>query len=241
MKFGIRQAIDLADFRKYLDPLKGIPIELALPYKIEDYFNSRPFLDDLVKYIGQEGIVCQSIHAPQGRISDEYFMSWGEEVTLFAERVRAEVVVFHPEQRAPGKRIKFQNIALARIRRLQELGSVVVGIETFGGERRIFRPSEIVELGLPMVLDVSHVTEGESRELIQTNLANIAGIHLSAIGIDPKTRENTHHLPVNEFCLEVLDTLNSAKWNGPVTLEYLPWHHEKLLKDRERLEKRYSK
>lgn len=241
MRFGIRQEIDLADFSKYLDPLQGIPIELALPHRIEDYFKSRRILDDLERYIRQKGVVCQSIHAPQGRISDEYFMSWAEEVVLFAEMVGAEIVVFHPEQCRPAMKANCQSMALVRIRKLQEQTSVTIGIETFGGERRIFRPLEIIEFQLPMVLDVSHVTEEESRELIKRSLKSIVAIHLSAIGIDPQTGEDGHHLPVNDFCIEILNSLNRAAWKGPVTLEYLPWHHDKLLKDRELLEKRYSK
>lgn len=240
MIFGIRRAVELTDFRKSLDGLKGIPIELALPYKTEEYLKTRQALPELVRHITKKGIRCQSVHAPQGAIADNSFMSWAPEVAQFTMDSGARVVVFHPEQYNSSSRLYCQNIVLQRIKELQSLTPVVIAVETFGGKRRVLMPSELVYHKLPMVLDVSHVREEESREMIKINVRNIVGIHLSAIGVDPKTGENGHHLPINDFCFEILDSLKKAGWNGVVTLEYLPWHHDRLLKDREILEKRYS-
>jgi hypothetical protein len=41
MKFGIRCAVDFNNIKGRLSELQGVPIELALPYRVDDYLERR--------------------------------------------------------------------------------------------------------------------------------------------------------------------------------------------------------
>ncbi len=99
-------------------------------------------------------------------------------------------------------------------------------IETFEGKRRVFTPDEIIALNLPMTLDTSHIREDEKVwSLIKGYKERILNVHLS-------TREGARqHLPVDDFCKEVVRYLIDSKWNGNVILEYLFEFHDQMSKD----------
>lgn len=63
---------------------------------------------------------------------------------------------------------------------------------------------------------------------------NIVNIHLSAKG------NNKHHLPIDNFCKEVIDYLIENKWSGSVILEYLPEFHNQMIADVKFLEYKYT-
>lgn len=241
MRFGIRREADLTNIEGSLTgELRGIPIELALPYKTGDYMQCRHLLPGLVEYMKTAGIVCNSVHATQGRLTSEDFMTWASDAVRLAEDLGAEVVVFHPENSKKEMKGNLQVIALQNIKRLQRETGVKVAIETFGGPKRILTPEEIVANGLSMVLDTSHLFRERTLELIGKYHEGIASVHLSEERFDEREGKSMPHMPVEKYGFEVLDRLKEKGWAGIVTLEYLPWHHHRLLPDREMLEEMYG-
>jgi sugar phosphate isomerase/epimerase len=237
MKFAIRHGVCIDDYKERLLEVKGVPIELALPYKLDDYLAQaeKGFLDALTIVIRQNGTVVHSVHAPQGHLTDPGFMSWATETVRFAEGVGASVVVFHPEQSAKDRRLDAQTLALQNLKRLRRETETTVAVETFGGPKRILSPEEIGEKGLPMVLDTSHLSSERTMEVIKRYHKTIALVHLS------EPRDGKQHMPVVGFGFEVLDALKEVGWEGPVTLEYLPEFHDRLAGDRDALEGLYAR
>ena len=77
-----------------------------------------------------------------------------------------------------------------------------------------------------MTLDVAHLHDRSFVcEIVDRNHSNIRTVHLSAIG------ESEPHLPIDNFCVEVVDRLVALGWTGNVILEYLPWHHYRVRDD----------
>jgi sugar phosphate isomerase/epimerase len=241
MHFSIRREVGFTTYDQDLKGLTGIPIELALPYKLEEYLKGRGKLEALTAFVRDAGIICPSVHATQGRLTDDHFMSWAGETVRFAEAVGAGVVVFHPENTRKDTRTNLQLIALGNIRKLQrETTGVRIAVETFGGPKRLLSPEEIGERHLWMVLDTSHVEQDRTRDLIGRYHGTIAAVHLSEMRLDEKTGEKRPHLPVTDFGRDVLRLLHEKGWQGTVTLEYLPDYHDQLLPDRQTLEELFS-
>jgi sugar phosphate isomerase/epimerase len=168
-----------------------------------------------------------SVHATQGRISEEGFLSWGPRTCRLAEQLGATVVTVHPD-RVRKRRNRHQENALQHLRSVQQGTSVTVSVETFGGKGRVLRPDEIAEAGLPMTLDLAHIPVDEQvMALIEAHWRDIPVIHLSA------RNDEEHHLPVDRFCLDVVHHLARIGWSGNIVLEYLPWHHYRLRSDME--------
>ena len=75
-------------------------------------------------------------------------------------------------------------------------------METFGGRKRVFKPVDIISSGIPMTLDVSHIHDrDEVFKIVDSYHDEIRTVHLSAVG------DGEQHLPVDGFCLEVIDRL----------------------------------
>jgi len=220
--------------------LDGVPIELALPYKLEDFLAGMDRLDDLTAFVLSHNIIVNSVHAPQGRLSDEAFMSWARSTVQFAERVGAHVVVFHPESTAKTNRINLQVIALANLKRLKREASVTVAVETFGNAKRIITPEETIDFKLPMVLDTSHLFVPRIFQVIEAYHSRIVGVHLSEMRYDDTAGHDLPHLPVESYGIEVLEALGAKDWSGNVTLEYLPQFHDQLIPDRAVLEELFA-
>ncbi len=243
MKLGIRRDVDLSNIPGSLtSELIGVPIELALPWKKDDYMQQREHLPALIDHLKDSGIVVQSVHATQGRLSDTDVMVWGVDAIRLAEAISAGVVTFHPDNVKKDAKANQQILIMQNIRRLQrESDKVIVAIETFGGPKRSLTPEEIVDKGLPMVLDTSHLIRERTMQIIDKYHHGIVSVHLSEDRYDEQERKNMPHMPVEGFGFQVLDSLAAKGWEGIVTLEYLPWHHHRLLPDREMLKGKYEK
>jgi sugar phosphate isomerase/epimerase len=239
MKFCIRRNVHFDDFDRWFSGLKGIPLELALPHDMQEFWSVVGRFGELAAYVRDNGFLVNSVDAPHGRLSGNAFMAWGPQVTRLAERTGAGLVVYHPEGNiARVRKPRFQATALGNIKALQGRTPVTVAIETFGKKSRIFTPSEIMEHSLPMVLDTGHVDEGYAFELIEQYSGNIVAVHLSANSIDPTSGRVMNHLPVESYGIEVLKALQARGWNGTVTLEYLPDYNDGLF--RRALQKKFG-
>ncbi len=236
MHFSIRREAHFETYAQDLNGLAGVPIELALPYKLEEYLKGAGELSGLAAFINQKGIGCPSVHGPQGRLTDDSFLSWARETVRFAEAVNAGSVVFHPENVRVLERSNLQLLAVRNIRQLQRDTAVRIAVETFGGPKRVLTPEEVGEREIWMVLDTSHVTEERIFALIDRYHAGIAGVHLSEMREDKTTGEARPHMPVEGYGIDVLERLRAKGWSGTVTLEYLPEYHAQLLPDRTALE-----
>jgi len=208
IKFGIRQSFDNIEQVEERYSKLDVPVELALPYYWNIYEPVRGRL---------------TVQAP---ITDERFKIWGNEIADFARALGATNITLHPNNVNKDKAI--QDEALNNLEYFSGLykNDVVFCIETFEGKRRVFAPDEIALFNLPMTLDTSHIREDEKVwSLIKGYKERIFNMHLSA-------REGARqHLPIDDFCKEVVRYLIDNKWTGNVILEYLPEFHGHLLND----------
>jgi len=215
-----------------IEDLKGcfkdidFPIELALPWKYQDlWLPVENRLNEILDFFLERRFEILSIHATQGRISEESFLVWGKKTLDFAEKLGVEYVTIHPEQ-VKSNRVNLQEKAVGFIRVLERESSAKFCVETFSGKRRLLRPSEIIERGLPMTLDVAHIHDDALiNQIIDKYWKYIKILHLSARG------EKGQHLPINSFCSEVVKSLLSKDWSGNIILEYLPQYHHRLRSD----------
>lgn len=141
------------------------------------------------------------------------------------------IVVFHPENVSKINKPNLQVLAFRNIKALQRETPVTIAIETFGGKKRVITPEEIIEKGLPMVLDTSHLFPQRTFNMIKTYAHGIEAVHLSEERFDAHESCSMPHMPVEEFGIEVLKALKGQNWDGVVTLEYLPWYHDRLIPD----------
>jgi len=228
VKFGIRQSFDkieqIAD--RYAD-IK-VPVEVAVPYYWDIYEPVRAHLGEIAKKIKSYGTQVLSVHAVQAPITDERFKAWGKETAEFAKALEATTITLHPNNVNKDKAVQDE-----AVKNLEYFGGlykneVIFCIETFEGKRRVFTPDEIVSLSLPMTLDTSHIREDEKIwSLLKGHKERILNVHLSA-------REGAkQHLPIDDFCKDVVEYLIANKWSGNVILEYLYEYHDQMLKDLE--------
>ena len=240
MRFSIRRGVNLQDFKESLADLDGIPIELALPHKLDEFLADMDHLDDLAAYVQDAGILVGSVHAPQGRLADEDFMRWAVPTIRFVEKTGAPVAVFHPESVPKLLKPSAQAIALRNVKRLQRETAVTVAIETFGSAKRVLTPEEVIERGLPLILDTSHLLVRRIFQVIETYHSGIVGVHLSEMRHDDAAGHDLPHMPVASYGIEVLQALRARGWDGNVTLEYLPQYHDRLIPDRQALEELFG-
>lgn len=230
IKFGIRQSFDRIEQIEDRYASLSMPVEVALPYYWDIYEPVRGHLEEIAEKIKSYGTEVLSIHAVQAPITDERFRTWGKEIADFAKILGVKTITLHPNninrddeaQKEARKNLKY----FARL----YSGEIVFCIETFEGKRRVFTPDETVTFNLPMTLDTSHIRDSEKIwSLLKGYKDNILNVHLSA-------REGSkQHLPIDNFCKEVVRYLIESKWNGNVILEYLPEFHERMLTDLESL------
>ena len=225
MKFSIRRSVHFDDFSRWLSGLGNVPIELALPHDMQEFWSIVGRLDELKEYVRDNNIVVNSVHAPHGRLSANAFLSWALPVMRFSFRVNARFCVFHPENHvAKAKKPDYQTTALSYIKTVQAKTPVPIAIETLTSNSRLFTPGEIVQHNLPMVLNASHIAEQQAIKLIEQYSINIVDIRLS---------EN--RIPAEGVGLAVVEALKVRKWNGSVTLEYVQENQDRLVPDRDRL------
>lgn len=228
IKFGIRQSFDSIEQIENRYANINVPVEIALPYYWDIYEPVRVRLGEIVEKIKSYGTQVLSLHAVQAPITDERFKVWGKEMAEFAKALGVKIITLHPNNVNKDKVV--QDEALNNLEYFTGLykDEVVFCIETFEGKRRVFTPDEIASLNLPMTLDISHIREDEKVwSLIKGYKERILNIHLSA-------REGAkQHLPIDDFCKDVVRYLIDSKWNGNVILEYLFEFHDQMLKDLE--------
>lgn len=205
------------------------PIELALPWRYQElWLPIEGRLDEVVEFFQGRELEILSIHATQGRITEKSFLSWGAKTLQLARRLGVQDVTIHPNH-IRHRKLESQSDVRRMIRSMG--GDRNFSIETFGGKHRVFTPENLVEQGLPMTLDVAHLHDRSLvRQIIDRNHSNIRTVHLSAVG------KGEHHLPIDDFCIEVVDRLTGHRWSGNVILEYLPWHHYRVRDDISALE-----
>ncbi|MDW7762041.1 MAG: hypothetical protein SCM96_15550 [Acidobacteriota bacterium] len=228
MKIGGRVGFDrIEDLEKNFRNI-DFPIELALPWRYTELW--LPMADSLagvISFLMASTIRILSIHATQGNISDEAFLFWGRQTVELARELGVQDITIHPGN-CRSRREASQQQALRNIRRIErETGAEgIFSVETFGGKNRVLKPEEIISFGLPMTLDTAHLHDrNEIMEIVDGYRHNIKTVHLSTVG------EGEHHLPVDAFCLSVVDRLRDLNWEGNVILEYLPWFHFRVRAD----------
>jgi sugar phosphate isomerase/epimerase len=225
IRFGIRQSFDRID--QIEERFRGldVPVELALPYHWGIFKPVIPYLKDIAEKIKSYHIEVLSVHSVQSPISNDEFKIWGREIGNFTKAIGGKIITFHPNN-ANQKHVAQQK-ALENLKELMEdYNDLIFSIETFSGKRRVFTPQEIVGFKLPMTLDTAHISDNnEVLGLLKEYKNNIVNVHLSA------KNETSHHLPIDDFCKEVVDYLERTNWKGNIILEYLPKFHSKLLPD----------
>ena len=231
IKFGIRKSFDKIEQIEDRFANINIPVELALPYYWDIYDPVRLHLGKIAEKIRSYRIEVLSVHAVQAPITNEKFRIWGREIADFAITLGARTVTLHPNN--VNKSNSAQKEALKNLEYFTERYSsrIVFCIETFEGRRRVFNPDETVKFNLPMTLDTSHIRDNEKIwTLLKSHKTNILNVHLSA-------REGSkQHLPIDNFCKEIVQYLIENKWEGNVILEYLFEFHDQMLKDFKLLE-----
>ena len=230
IEFGIRQSFDTIEQIENRYANINVPVEVALPYYWDIYEPVRAHLGEIAEKIKSYGTQVLSVHAVQAPITDEKFKIWGKEIADFAKALGVRTVTLHPNNVNKDKRV--QEKALRNLEYFTSLynSEIIFCIETFQGKRRVFTPDETVSFNLPMTLDTSHIREDEKVwSLIKGYKDSILNLHLSA-------REGAkQHLPIDDFCKDVVRYLVDSKWNGNVILEYLFEFHDQMFKDLELL------
>jgi sugar phosphate isomerase/epimerase len=226
IKFGIRQSFDrIEQIEERYSKIK-LPVEVALPYYWGIYEPVRPHLDEIALKIKSYGVEVLSVHAVQAPITDRKFRIWGREIINFAKILGTETITLHPNN--VNKKDDTQKEAIGNLNYFSGLSDskAVFCVETFEGKRRVFSPEETVKFNLPMTLDTSHIRDNEKvRGLLKSYKDNIFNVHLSARG------GGSRHLPIDDFCKEVVKYLIESKWEGNVILEYLFEFYDKMLED----------
>ena len=243
MRFCIRRQIDFSNSNGKLKNLQGIPIELAFPPDVNEFQSGRDRLVDVERQVKSCRVPVYSVHAPEGCLANKAFLDWAWKSVQFAEAVGAGIVVLHPEKEQPGAGATADCSALDNIRHLQDRTQVRIAVETFWDTSRVLPPDMIMGNQIPMVLDTSRLPKSEITWVIETYHTHIVNIHLSAVTRDQGLKGIARqHQPIDRdgFCMDLLDRLQELAWNGVITLEYMPWLHEKVLEDRKLLERIYG-
>ena len=228
--FGIRQSFDKIEQVEDRYSNLSAPVELALPYYWDIYKPVRGHLTEIAEKIKSYSTQVLSIHAVQAPITDERFREWGKEMIDFAKTLKVKTITLHPNN--VNRKDEAQKEAHKNLKYFSSLynNEIIFCIETFEGKRRVFTPDETAAFNLPMTLDTSHIRDDkEIWGLLKNYKENIFNVHLSA-------REGSKkHLPIDNFCKEVVGYLVENNWKGNVILEYLFEFHNQLLSDLELL------
>ncbi|MDI6917466.1 MAG: hypothetical protein QMC80_06680 [Thermoplasmatales archaeon] len=231
MKIGGRVSFDrIEDLEKHF---KGIdfPIELALPWKYRElWLPVENRVSAILSFFKNSNISIITIHATQGKITDDLFLVWGKKTLKIAKELGVGCITVHPNH-VKKPRYLYQVKAIENLKKLSNK-TCSFSVETFNGKNRVLRPMEIVEAGIPMTLDTAHIRDNQLiKQLIEKYWENIKTVHLSA------KSEKEHHLPIDDFCAEIVKKLYGLNWQGNVILEYLPWHHYRVRSDIKALNK----
>ncbi|MGA1824835.1 MAG: hypothetical protein ACMUIP_09230 [bacterium] len=224
MKIGARVSFEHMDDLTRNFKSVDFPFELALPWHYQNmWLPVQDRITEIIDFFKNNDFEILSLHATQGKITEESFLTWGRQTLSIAQNLEIRDITIHPNM-IKSQRTRFQEQVLHYIKLLG--GEDHFSIETFAGKNRIFTPRDLVERSLPITLDTAHIYDRqEVMDLIGRNHRNIRTIHLSAIG------KGEHHLPIDDFCIKVAEQLKKINWSGNLILEYLPWHHYRLRDD----------
>ena len=242
MQFCIRREIDFVNSEERLRRVGRVPIEIALPLRIEDFFDDQRPLINIKRQLEAFEVPVYSVHAPHGRLADESFRTWAGRVIGFAESVGAGIAVFHPEKRPGESPQESKSEAILNLKYVQDRTRVVVAVATFWDDNPILSPDDIMEHHLPMVLDTSLMPKSEITWIMESYHTHVVNVHLSAVTPPGKGHAAIrHYRPVDNdpFCLDILDRFHEIGWDGLVTLKYMPWLSNKSMEDRVLLERIY--
>lgn len=126
-------------------------------------------------------------------------------------------MVLHPHRAKnpdESERLRQQEEALGCIDNIAETTGCKVEVETFAGAGRVLRPAEIIEKGLPMVLDISHLDSLQCYDFVLRNAPST--IHLS------ERINDVNHQPIGNYGESLVEILQQQGWGGPLCLEYMP-------------------
>lgn len=208
------------------------PLELVFPAREDEYLPLMERLEDIATCAEGYSPGILSIHAPPLTMESEDFCDAALSIARLAERVRARSVTFHPSKcRREDGLSTYQKIAVDNIRRAQDATPVTLAVETLGHRRCLLNEDEIAALGLPMVLDTTHVGWDRSNKILRGYASAITTIHLSE-----RTAE-AQHQPVGEASFEFVSMLRRSGWTGNLVLEYWPWRWRCYADDVPRLRK----
>lgn len=226
IKFGIRQSFDkIEQIQERFQSLK-VPVELALPYYWDIFEPVLPHLKEIAEKIKSYSVEVLSVHSVQSPISNDKFKIWGREIANFTKAIGSKIITLHPNN--TNEKPVAQQKAIENLKELtRTYNDLIFSIETFSGHRRLFSPQEIIKFKLPMTLDTAHISNDEVWVLLKEYINNIINVHLSAKNF------TSHHLPIDDFCKQVVYYLIEEKWKGNIILEYLPQFHDQLLSDLE--------
>jgi len=210
----------------------GVPIEIGLPFNIDQFRTIEQWLPRLAKEIVENEVTCVSIHAPEGRVityTTESFMKWTQSVRHLADDVGAEVIVLHPCLVNSIGRAKYLETLAANIEASRRDTSATIAIETFIGGQ-YFGYEEILAAGLPICLDTSHMKHSKATKVVEKNHSQITHVHLSQV------KGGRPHQPVGKNGERILDKLAAKEWSGSVCMEYMDPLMAEMVRDCKRFE-----
>lgn len=225
IRVGIRSGFSELD--TYYDDIckYDFPVELTMP-RADDMVNMMRdgMQKRLLGLIESGDLEVMSVHAPAARISNETFKDWAGDLFGLARAIGAQSVTFHPDHCKPNKKSRVQAAFVDMLRSVD--GEDLYSMETFTGGHRLFTPQDIMDHGLPMTLDTSHIHD-RSRlvEIVDTYHQNIRTVHLSSV------TDKGQHQPIDQFCVDLMVRLADKGWSGDIVLEYLFEYHGGLRSD----------
>jgi len=185
----------------------------------------------VMQILEENDIEAVSFHFPPIKMSSPDFYAVCRYFGRVAEQHEVPTVTIHP-YRTRNPSVNEQQGLVAKLDKLHKMfPKVKFCVETFEFGDRVFDPDEIARYRLPMVLDVCHLPDEESKRLLAEYRHGIRTVHLSA------KKDGKMHLPIGEddgFCAEVAASLNG--WDGNLILEYARKYRHRVPKDIEILQ-----
>ena len=115
MKIGGRVGFDRVEDLEELFRSIEFPIELALPWKYRDlWLPVEDKVNQIIDFFKEKDIAILSIHAPQGKITEDSFLRWGKLTIDIAQSLGVDNITVHPNN-VKGKRTWHQEKTLRNI------------------------------------------------------------------------------------------------------------------------------
>lgn len=218
-KMKIARALNYTNFdetAREID-LSEVPVALGL------FSISRNYRD--AANLPSEKIV--SFHGPNVPLNKKFLPDIRKAANI-ALALGQDSITLHPHKvkgADENERLRQQEEALECIDIVEKTSGCKIEVETFAGRNRILRPREIVELGLPLVIDTSHIDSLDVYELLEVYRNNVPTLHLSERNIGEQ------HQPITAYGESLVELLRAQKWDGTVVLEYMPQLQDRAAAD----------